>query len=116
MDTTDITPTAIEPIDPKRQRLAVLAEDTRTRMKRSALDIYHIGANLLEAQGLLAHGEFLPWIQAFGMGAKVLPIALWMWDVHFKTNFPIWEIWKSPPLLSIFWHPRRLQMMQEMKL
>lgn len=64
MDTTDITTTTVEVIDPKRQRLAVLAEDTRTRMKRSALDIYHIGANLLEAQNLLAHGEFLPWIEA----------------------------------------------------
>lgn len=69
MDTTDITPITAEAIDPKRQRLAVLAEDTRTRMKRSALDIYHIGANLLEAQELLTHGEFLPWIEAeFGMG------------------------------------------------
>ncbi len=67
--TIDITPTRAEAIDPKQQRLAVLAEDTRTRMKRSALDIYHIGANLLEAQDLLAHGEFLPWIEAeFGMG------------------------------------------------
>ena len=64
MDEIDITPTRAEIIDPKRQRLAVLAEDTRTRMKRSALDIYHIGANLLSAQNLLAHGEFLPWIQA----------------------------------------------------
>jgi len=64
----DITPTHAEVIDPKRERLAVLAEDTRTRMKRSALDIYHIGANLLEAQNLLAHGEFLGWIKAeFGM-------------------------------------------------
>jgi len=60
----EITPTRAEVIDPKRERLAVLAEDTRTRMKRSALDIYHIGANLLEAQNLLAHGEFLPWIKA----------------------------------------------------
>jgi FtsZ-binding cell division protein ZapB len=66
--TIDITPTAAETIDPKQQRLAVLAEDTRTRMKRSALDIYHIGANLLEAQELLPHGEFLGWIKAeFGM-------------------------------------------------
>ncbi len=64
MDTNDITPTYLEAIDPKQQRLAVLAEDTRTRMKRSALDIYHIGANLMEAQNLLAHGEFLPWIEA----------------------------------------------------
>mgnify|MGYP004612202249 CR=1 FL=1 len=54
----------IESLVDKRQRLKVLAEDTRTRMKRSAMDIYHIGANLLEAQGLLAHGEFLPWIEA----------------------------------------------------
>lgn len=45
-----------------QKRLVVLAEDTRTRMKRTGLDIYHIGANLLEAQRLLAHGEFLPWI------------------------------------------------------
>ena len=64
MKEIDITPTRAETIDPKQQRLAVLAEDTRTRMKRSALDIYHIGANLLEAQYLLAHGEFLPWIKA----------------------------------------------------
>ncbi len=69
VQTIHITPTAAETIDSKQQRLAVLAEDTRTRMKRSALDIYHIGANLLEAQDLLAHGEFLPWIEAeFGMG------------------------------------------------
>lgn len=56
-------------VSDKQQRLEELAEDTRTRMKRSALDICHIGANLLEAQGLLPHGGFLPWIEAeFGMG------------------------------------------------
>lgn len=58
----------IQQIPDKQQRLVVLAEDTRTRMKRTALDLYHIGANLLEAQELLEYGEFLPWIQTeFGM-------------------------------------------------
>ncbi|MEH2333475.1 hypothetical protein [Nostoc sp.] len=53
----------------KQQRLAILAEDTRCRLKRSAMDIYCIGVNLLEAQKISEHGEFLPWLrQEFGMG------------------------------------------------
>lgn len=53
----------------KQQRLATLAEDTRSRLKRSAMDIYCIGVNLLEAQNITEHGEFLPWLrQEFGMG------------------------------------------------
>ena len=53
----------------KDQRLAALAEDTRRRLKRSALDIYYIGRNLLEAQSITEHGEFLPWLRKkFGMG------------------------------------------------
>jgi hypothetical protein len=53
----------------KQQRLTTLAEDTRRRLKRSAMDIYHIGFNLLEAQNITEHGEFLPWLrQEFGMG------------------------------------------------
>ncbi|MEH2047741.1 hypothetical protein [Nostoc sp.] len=53
----------------KQQRLAILAEDTRRRLKRSAMDIYCIGVNLLEAQKISGHGEFLPWLrQEFGMG------------------------------------------------
>ena len=53
----------------KLQRLAILAEDTRRRLKRSAMDIYCIGVNLLEAQKITEHGEFLPWLrQEFGMG------------------------------------------------
>jgi hypothetical protein len=53
----------------KQQRLAILAEDTRRRLKRSAMDIYCIGVNLLEAQKITEHGEFLPWLrQEFGMG------------------------------------------------
>ncbi|MBD2439795.1 DUF3102 domain-containing protein [Nostoc sp. FACHB-110] len=52
----------------KQQRLAMLAEDTRCRLKRSAMDIYCIGLNLLEAQNIIEHGEFLPWLkQEFGM-------------------------------------------------
>ncbi|MFN6462849.1 MAG: DUF3102 domain-containing protein [Nostoc sp. DedVER02] len=53
----------------KQYRLATLAEDTRRRLKRSAIDIYCIGLNLLEAQNIIEHGEFLPWLrQEFGMG------------------------------------------------
>ncbi len=53
----------------KQQRLAILAEDTRRRLKRSSMDIYCIGVNLLEAQKITEHGEFLPWLrQEFGMG------------------------------------------------
>ncbi|MEH2079801.1 MAG: DUF3102 domain-containing protein [Nostoc sp.] len=53
----------------KQQRLAIIAEDTRRRLKRSAMDIYCIGVNLLEAQKITEHGEFLPWLrQEFGMG------------------------------------------------
>lgn len=46
-----------------KERLAALAEDTRTLMKRNALNICDIGVNLLEARKLLAHGEFLSWIK-----------------------------------------------------
>ncbi len=53
----------------KEQRLAALAQDTRRRLKRSTLDIYYIGLNLLEAQNITEHGEFLPWLRReFGMG------------------------------------------------
>lgn len=53
----------------KQQRLVTLAEDTRRRLKRSAMDIYCIGLNLLEAQNIIEHGEFLPWLRKeFGMG------------------------------------------------
>ncbi|MEH2005352.1 DUF3102 domain-containing protein [Nostoc sp.] len=53
----------------KQQRLVILAEDTRRRLKRSAMDIYCIGLNLLEAQNIIEHGEFLSWLrQEFGMG------------------------------------------------
>ena len=53
----------------KQQRLVILAEDTRRRLKRSVMDIYCIGLNLLEAQNIIEHGEFLSWLrQEFGMG------------------------------------------------
>ncbi|MBN3944679.1 MAG: DUF3102 domain-containing protein [Nostoc sp.] len=59
----------LENKEEKQQRLAILAEDTRRRLKRSAMDIYCIGVNLLEAQKITEHGEFLPWLrQEFGMG------------------------------------------------
>jgi hypothetical protein len=59
----------LESKEEKQQRLAILAEDTRRRLKRSAMDIYCIGVNLLEAQKITEHGEFLPWLrQEFGMG------------------------------------------------
>ena len=62
-------PKVPETLAEKQQRLAILAEDTRRRLKRSALDIYYIGLNLLEAQNITAHGEFLPWLRReFGMG------------------------------------------------
>ncbi|MHC5722670.1 MAG: DUF3102 domain-containing protein, partial [Nostoc sp.] len=53
----------------RQQRLTALAEDTLCRLKRSAMDIYCIGLNLLEAQNIIEHGEFLPWLQQeFKMG------------------------------------------------
>lgn len=56
-------------VEEKQQRLTTLAEDTRRRLKRSALDVYCIGLNLLEAQNIVEHGQFLPWLrQEFGMG------------------------------------------------
>jgi hypothetical protein len=56
---------------PKEARLAELASDIRTRMKRSAIDIYHIGADLLEASTILSHGEFLRWVDAeFSMSQR----------------------------------------------
>lgn len=72
----------------KQERLKALAKDIRMRMKRSTEDIYHIGVNLLEAQELLPHGEFLPWIQAeFEMGKST---AYNFMNVAraFKDNFP----------------------------
>jgi len=63
------TETKPQTLAEREQCLAALAEDTRRRLKRSALDTYYIGLNLLEAQSLLEHGEFLPWLRReFGMG------------------------------------------------
>lgn len=73
----------------KEQRLADLAKDTRYRLKRSALDIYHIGVNLLEAQSITEHGEFLPWLeQEFGMG-KTSAYEFIHVAKAFQSKFPI---------------------------
>ncbi|MBF0093053.1 MAG: DUF3102 domain-containing protein [Alphaproteobacteria bacterium] len=45
------------------------AERIRVRMKRTAEDIIEIGRDLIAVKAKLAHGQFLPWIEAeFGMG------------------------------------------------
>ncbi len=55
------------PCDPcETDRLQVLAEDIRSRLKRMASDIYWIGCNLLEAKELFGWGQnaaFLTWAQ-----------------------------------------------------
>ncbi|MBD2739272.1 MULTISPECIES: DUF3102 domain-containing protein [Nostoc] len=73
----------------KQQYLANLAEDTRHRLKRSAMDIYCIGLNLLEAQNITEHGEFLPWLrQEFGMG-KTSAYEFINVAKAFESKFPI---------------------------
>ncbi|WP_375515769.1 DUF3102 domain-containing protein [uncultured Nostoc sp.] len=73
----------------KQQRLTTLAEDTRRRLKRSAMDIYCIGLNLLEAQNLIEHGEFLPWLRReFGMG-KTSAYEFIHVAKAFESKFPI---------------------------
>jgi len=73
----------------KQQYLANLAEDTRRRLKRSAMDIYCIGLNLLEAQKITEHGEFLPWLQQeFGMG-KTSAYEFINVAKAFESKFPI---------------------------
>lgn len=73
----------------KEQRLATLAEDTRQRLKRSAMDIYCIGLNLLEAQNIIEHGQFLPWLrQEFGMG-KTSAYEFINVAKAFESKFPI---------------------------
>jgi Protein of unknown function (DUF3102) len=73
----------------KQQHLSALAEDTRSRLKRSAMDIYCIGFNLLEAQKIIEHGEFLPWLrQEFGMG-KTSAYEFIHVAKAFESKFPI---------------------------
>jgi len=73
----------------QQQRLATLAEDTRRRLKRSAMDIYCIGLNLLEAQNIIEHGEFLSWLrQEFGM-SKTSAYEFINVAKAFKSKFPI---------------------------
>ncbi|WP_445627713.1 DUF3102 domain-containing protein [Nostoc sp. DSM 114167] len=73
----------------KQQRLTTLAEDTRRRLKRSATDIYCIGLNLLEAQNLIEHGQFIPWLrQEFGMG-KTSAYEFINVAKAFESKFPI---------------------------
>ncbi|WP_193912933.1 DUF3102 domain-containing protein [Desmonostoc muscorum] len=73
----------------KQQRLATLAEDTRRRLKRSGMDIYCIGLNLLEAQKIIEYGEFLPWLrQEFGMG-KTSAYEFIHVAKAFESKFPI---------------------------
>ncbi len=73
----------------KKQYLTTLAEDTRCRLKRSAMDIYCIGLNLLQAQNITEHGEFLPWLrQEFGMG-KTSAYEFINVAKAFESKFPI---------------------------
>ncbi|WP_230967029.1 DUF3102 domain-containing protein [Nostoc commune] len=73
----------------KQQRLVILAEDTRRRLKRSAMDIYCIGLNLLEAQNIIEHGEFLSWLQQeFEMG-KTSAYEFINVAKAFESKFPI---------------------------
>ncbi|MBD2534574.1 DUF3102 domain-containing protein [Nostoc flagelliforme FACHB-838] len=76
-------------IEEKQQRLVILAEDTRRRLKRSAMDIYCIGLNLLEAQNIIEHGEFLSWLrQEFAMG-KTSAYEFINVAKAFESKFPI---------------------------
>lgn len=50
-------------MEQQQKLLAALTEDIKTRIRRSAQDLYFIGLSLLRAQELLPHGEFLPWIR-----------------------------------------------------
>ncbi|MEH2361772.1 DUF3102 domain-containing protein [Nostoc sp.] len=73
----------------KQQRVTTLAEDTRRRLKRSAMDIYYIGLNLLEAQNIIEHGQFLPWLrQEFGM-SKTSAYEFIHVAEAFESKFPI---------------------------
>jgi hypothetical protein len=73
----------------KQQHLTILAEDTRSRLKRSAMDIYYIGLNLLEAQRIIDHGQFLPWLrQEFGM-SKTSAYEFIHVAEAFESKFPI---------------------------
>ncbi|MHC0068396.1 DUF3102 domain-containing protein [Nostoc sp. UIC 10890] len=73
----------------KQQHLTTLAEDTRRRLKRSATDIYCIGLNLLEAQNIIEHGQFIPWLrQEFGM-AKTSAYEFINVAKAFESKFPI---------------------------
>jgi hypothetical protein len=73
----------------KQQRLVILAEDTRLRLKRISMDIYCIGLNLLEAQNIIEHGEFLSWLrQEFGMG-KTSAYEFINVAKAFESKFPI---------------------------
>lgn len=45
-------------------RLSAITLDIKSRMKRSAEDIFIIGKHLCEAKALLGHGNFLPWLEA----------------------------------------------------
>ncbi|MBD2533626.1 DUF3102 domain-containing protein [Nostoc flagelliforme FACHB-838] len=76
-------------IEEKQQRLTTLAEDTRRRLKRSAMDIYCIGLNLLEAQSIIEHGKFLSWLrQEFGMG-KTSAYEFINVAKAFESKFPV---------------------------
>ncbi|MHC5761054.1 helix-turn-helix domain-containing protein [Nostoc sp.] len=73
----------------KQQHLATLAEDTRRRPKRSAIDIYYIGLNLLEAQNITEHDEFIAWLrQEFGMGKTSAYKFIYVAKA-FKSKIPI---------------------------
>ena len=53
-------------VNRETDRLQILAEDIRSRLKRMASDIYWIGCNLLEAKKLFGWGQneaFLTWAQ-----------------------------------------------------
>lgn len=76
-------------VEEKQQRLTTLAEDTRRRLKRSALDVYCIGLNLLEAQNIIEHGQFLAWLrQEFRMG-KTSAYEFINVAKAFESKFPI---------------------------
>lgn len=50
------------------KRIAELTADIRTNFRSAAMSIATIGHDLIEAKGMLSHGEWLPWLRSLGIG------------------------------------------------
>jgi hypothetical protein len=84
--------------------LKVVTEELHAALKREATDIIAIGNLLIEAQGTLKHGEWLPWLKK-NFGSSGSTADNYMAAARFATKFPtVGNLRLSPTTLYLLGH------------